>query len=293
MKALLQLNNKAHKDDTLEFIDELPFLKICGKTIIGYYFDFLYQLGVEEVFICSNKLKIQERLLFIDTFNIKIHFLQSPDSRSSYATLYEQVKEEELVIIDGFGFIQNDLNIISASFFDMPENGIFVHNTFKILYIKKHFTDISFENFKVNFNLSLKEIDTISDYFIVSDYIVKDLNHQYTLPGYSNEEGIIIGKNVEIDKKCKLVAPVIIMDNVKICENSQIGPNTVINENVFIEHDCEITNTIVYDNTYLNTNLKLDYKFILSNIIVDRTNVKVYNIDKKFAFTNTYGLLKF
>jgi len=175
----------------------------------------------------------------------------------------------------------------------MPENSIFVHNTFKILYIKKHFTDISFENFKVNFNLSLKEIDTISDYFIVSDYIVKDLNHHYTLPGYSNEEGIIIGKNVEIDKKCKLVAPVIIMDNVKICENSQIGPNTVINENVFIEHDCEITNTIVYDNTYLNTNLKLDYKFILSNIIVDRTNVKVYNIDKKFAFTNTYGLLKF
>ncbi len=290
MKAILQLNNNPHKKNGLEFIDDLPFLKICGKMLISYYFDFLYQLGIKEIFIASNNEKnIQHRLRFIDTLNIDIKFIHSSNSKHSYLALFDQVKNEDLLIMDGYGFIKNDLSLMNKTFFDTFYNTLFMHKDFQLIYISKHFTDIDFEKLELNFNLDLKEINSISDYFFISDHIIEDLDSRYVLPGYSNEEGIIIGKNVEIDKECKLIAPVIIMDNVKICGNSQIGPKAVINQNVFIESSCEIINSIVYDNTYLNTNLKLDYKFILSNIIVDRNNIKVYNIDKKFAFTNTYG----
>jgi len=290
MKAILQLNNNPHKKNGLEFIDDLAFVKICGKMLISYYFDFLYQVGVNEIFIASNNEKnIQHRLRFIDTLNIGIKFIHSSNSKHSYLALFDQVKNEDLLIIDGYGFIKKDLSLINKTFFDTFYNTLFMNKGFQLIYISKHFTDIDFEKLELNFNLDLKEINSISDYFFISDHIIEDLDSHYVLPGYSNEEGIIIGKNVEIDKECKLIAPVIIMDNVKICGNSQIGPKAVINQNVFIEPSCEIINSIVYDNTYLNTNLKLDYKFILSNIIVDRNNIKVYNIDKKFAFTNTYG----
>jgi len=294
MKAILQLNNNPHKKNGLEFIDDLPFLKICGKMLISYYFDFLYQVGIKEIFIASNNEKnIQHRLQFIDTLNIDIKFIHSSNTKHSYLALFDQVKNDDLLIIDGYGFIQNDLTLVNKTFFDIFYNTLFIHKNFQVIYITKHFTDVNFEKLELNSNLYLKEINSIRDYFFISDHIIEDLNTHYVLPGYSNEKGIIIGKNVEIDEECKLIAPVIIMDNVKICGNSQIGPNAIINQNVFIEPSCEIVNSIVYDNTYLNTNLKLDYKFILSNIIVDRNNIKVYNIDKKFAFTNTYGPQEF
>jgi len=293
MKAIIQLPNIQHNAQELDFIEELPFIKISGKMILDYYFDFLYQLNITEVFICGVDINIHKKIEKLDTLNLDISYIKSDSKQLSYTFLYDTIQKEELLILEGFGFIKNNFNTLNKEYFMKLSNSFFEHNSFQIFYINQHTLKLDFQNIQKSSLLELHEISSMEDYFFVSDLIFKDLKSSYFLPGYSNEKGIIIGKNVEIDPSCELIAPVIIMDNVKICEETCIGPNAVINQNVFIEPKCEISNSVVYDNTYLNTNLKLDYKFILSNIIVDRHNKKVYNIDKKFAFKTNMKLIEF
>lgn len=292
MRAVIQVCNKEHKENALNFIDEILFLKICGKILLAYYFDFLYQLGIKEVFIASNDpLGLKKKLKEIDTLNFEITFIKSYSSEKSYSRNFDIFKDEELIIIENFGFIKNNFNLIDNTFFNSSQNTLFRDKSFKIFYIKNHLKNININTFKQKNVLHLKEMTSVEDYFHISNLIFKNLNDKYFLLGYNNEKGILIGKNVEIESGCELIAPVIIMDNVKVCENSKIGPNTVLNPNVFIQSHCEITNSIVYDNTYINKNLKFDEKLILANAIVDKNNKKVYNIDKKFVSSNSLHLL--
>jgi len=294
MKALIQTCNKQPNQGGLSLVDEPYFLKICGKMLIQYYLDFFYQLGVKEVFIASNNNEIlKQRLLCIDTLNLDIRYIKSSSSKKSYLKNYASVKEDELIIIENFGFIKNNLNNIDSSFFKNVGNTQFNNKDFNLIYIKNHCIDVNFKNFKQGSILKVKQLQKFKDYFFISNHIFQNLESKYFLLGYSNNNGIIIGKNVAIEEGCELIAPIIIMDNVKICKNTILGPNTVINENAFIEEQCQIANSIVYDNTYINKNLKLDYKLISSNIIVDKTDERVYNIDEKFVTANSLNLLKF
>ncbi len=292
MRAVIQVCNKEHKENALDFIDEILLLKIGGKILLGYYFDFLYQLGIKEVFIANNDpLNLEKKLRAIDTLNFKIKFIKSSSSEKSYTMNFDKFKDEELIIIENFGFIKNNFNRIDNTFFRNSKNSLFRDKSFKIFYIKEHLKNTNINTFKQKNLLQIKEISSVEDYFFISNLIFKSLNDKYFLLGYNNEKGVLIGENVEIGSGCEIIAPVIIMDNVKVCENSKIGPNTVLNPNVFIESNCEITNSIVYDNTYINRDLKFKEKLILPNMLVDKNNKKVYNIDKKFVSLNSLHIL--
>jgi len=294
MRAIIQISNKQHERNDLELIDELLFLKICGKMLINYYFDFLYQLGIKELLIAANDIKILEyRLQFIDKLNLDVKFIKSSNSKESYLNNFNQLQDEELLIIENFGFLKNHANTINADFFKQSDNCIFKNHSFKIYYIKNHSNNLNMKLLKRSALLDVKKVDTLEDYFLISNHILKNLSNRYFLPGYSNEDEIILGENVEIEKGCKLIAPVIIMDNVKICKDTKIGPNTVINKNVFIEQGCKVSNSIVYDNIYINSNLNFEDKLVLSDFIVDKNNKKVYNIDTKFVSKNFTDPLKF
>jgi len=292
MRAVIQVCNKEHKENALDFIDEMLLLKIGGKILLGYYFDFLYQLGIKEVFIANNDpLNLEKKLRAIDTLNFKIKFIKSSSSEKSYTMNFDKFKDEALIIIENFGFIKNNFNRIDNTFFSSSQNTLFRDKNFKIFYIKEHLKNTNINTFKQKNLLKIKEISSVEDYFYISNLIFKSLNDKYFLLGYNNEKGVLIGENVEIENGCEIIAPVIIMDNVKVCENSKIGPNTVLNPNVFIESNCEITNSIVYDNTYINRDLKFEEKLILPNMLVDKNNKKVYNIDKKFVSLNSLHIL--
>jgi len=294
MKAIIQICGSQHKKSELEFIDELLFLKICGKMMISYYFDFLYQLGIKEVYIASsNTQALEEKIKSPETLNLNIKYIHSSTSVKSYVDKFEQFKNEELIIIENFGFITNNFNTIDSNFFENSQNCCFIDNDFKIYYIKNHVKSIYMYPFEQKFYLDVKQINTIDDYCLITNLILKKLNELFFLKGYSNEKGIVIGKNVEIEEECLLFAPLIIMDNVKVCKGSTLGPNTVLDQNVFIEQNCTISESVVYTDTYVNKNLKLDYKIILSNLIVDKNNKKVYNIDTKFVSMNSISLLNF
>lgn len=294
MKAIIQICGNQHKKSELDFMDELLFLKICGKMMIGYYFDFLYQLGVKEVYIASgNNQALEEKMESTETLNLDIKYINSSTSVKSYIDNFEQFKDEELIIIENFGFIKNNFNHIDSNFFESSQNCCFIDNDFKIYYIKNHTKGIYMHPFEQKSYLDVKQIKTIDDYCLITNLILEKLNELFFLKGYSNEKGIVIGKNVEIQEECLLFAPLIIMDNVKVCKGSILGPNTVLSQNVFVEQNCTISESVVYSNTYVNKNLKLDYKIILSNLIVDKNNKKVYNIDTKFISINSMSLLNF
>lgn len=286
MKALIQLSNKQHNKE-LEIVDEPLFLKIAGKEEIGYYFDLFYQLGIKEVYIASDKNKfISQRLRAMNCLNLDIQFINSIDAQDTYVKNFELFCQEELLIIENLGFILNDFYKIDEDFFKNFGNCVFANNNFRVVYITQHSKD-------KRFDLGVKSMGNFKEYFFLSDLVLKTSIHKCFLLGYSNENGVILGKNVDIEKGCKLIPPVVIMDNVKVCKNTLVGPNTILNQNVFVSSNCEITNSIVYENTSLGSSLKLDNKLILSNIIVDKNNKRVYNIDTKFASANTMSLLTY
>lgn len=104
------------------------------------------------------------------------------------------------------------------------------------------------------------------------------------------EKNIWIGKNVIIDKFSVINPPCIIDDSTKILPFSHIKGSVIIGKNNVIGSNTEIKNSILFNNTkiphfnyvgdsILGYNSHLGTGVKISNQKLDKTNIKVNNID--------------
>ena len=85
----------------------------------------------------------------------------------------------------------------------------------------------------------------------------------------------VISKNSYVSKNSKIGSGTIIMHNVVINANVEIGENCIINTNSLIEHDCSIGNhTHVSTGVIVNGNCKILEKSFLGTRSVIFNNVK-------------------
>ena len=281
MKALIYIDKKYLKNKQLSLLQQdTVMLKICGKSLIEYYFDFLYTLGVTKIYVANQELSdIISESDFVKNSTIKIEYLQGYSLENCYTLNYDLFEQDELLIIKNIGFIFS--NIIGDSI--QEQNNFAVkNNDFMIYFITNHFINIEFNKLEKKNFINIKSLDNIKDYIYISNSLVKNIDIYDSIPGYSKEKDIIIGKNVKIEVNCKLIAPLIILDNVKICKGSTLGPNSIIGQDSFIEENSKIINSIVYDNTFVGKNLKIDNKIVSSNYLIDKNNINIYNVDNRF-----------
>lgn len=101
---------------------------------------------------------------------------------------------------------------------------------------------------------------------------------------------IWIHKNSIVEENCTVKGPCIIDENAKIGPNSYIRENVIIGKNAIIGNSSEIKNSIIFNNTkiphfnyigdsIIGANSNLSAGVITSNQKLDKTNIKINNID--------------
>lgn len=284
MKGLIYIDEKYLINNKFDLIEnQTLLLKICGKNIVEYYFDFLYTLGVDEIFIVGAKLNNQiAQSDFIKHSTIKITALPNSKLQDCIIKNKDLFKKEQLIVIENIGFIFDDY--LNQKSFDY--NTKVTKGSFSIYYVKKYNNEMELSLFSQKNFIKIKSLKNIKDYITVTNEILNNLSKYDSIPGYTKDNNIVIGKNVKIDSDCKLNAPLIILDNVKVCKGTILGPNSIIGQDSFIDENSQVTNSVVYDNSYISGNLNINNKIVSSSNLINKVDAEVYKVDNIFLSKN-------
>lgn len=284
MKGLIYIDEKYLINNKFDLIEnQTLLLNICGKSVLEYYIDFFYTLGVDEIFIVGEKLDkfiLKNDVILHNT--ITITSLRADNLIDCYKRNNDLFQKEEMIMIENIGFIFDkhmDINTLKNNTKTSQEN-------FSVYYINNHNKNIDFSSFDSKNFLDIKSLENIEDYISITNAILNNLSNYDSIPGYTKDDNIVIGKNVVIDSDCKLNGPLIILDNVKICKGSLLGPNSIIGKDTFIHENSRIINSVIYDNTYIGENLDIKNKIISSGYLIDKLDIGVYKIDDMFLSKN-------
>lgn len=273
MKAMIQIQTKLSHNKEFELLSKnLLELKICGKELFSYYFDLLNELNVQEIYIVDSQLKTYiNEYYFSDVFAPKIKFINEENINS--------IENSDMIFIKNIGFLLDSFSDIKNILIDEKENFKIKDRTFELIYTNKE----SKESTIVEKNLlKIKSLQSLKDYIFISNSILSSVEEiDYTL-GYSSNDGIIIGKNVQIDRSCILKKPIIILDNVKISKNCVLGPNLIIQNDVYIDENTQILDSIIYNNRFVSCNLNIKDKITSVNNLIDTKSFQNHSIDKIF-----------
>ena len=91
----------------------------------------------------------------------------------------------------------------------------------------------------------------------------------FTLPGYSAEENIYLGRNVVLERGTKVKPPVILQDNTWCARNVSLGGDVVVGQGSFIGEGAHLARTIIGDNTYVGVGLEIEDKIVVGRRIID------------------------
>ena len=285
MKGLIYIDEKYLINNKFDLIEsQTLLLKICGKSLFEYYFDFLYTMGVDEIFIvgkkCNDAISQSD---FVKHSTMKITPINSDTLSDCFHENFELLGKEELFIIENIGFIfDKDINLES-----LTENTRVTNGDFALYYIKKYNKNIELKSSYQKDFVNIKPLSNITDYINITNEILNNLSSYDSIPGYCKDDNIVIGKNVEIHSDCKLLAPLIILDNVKVCQGTILGPHSIIGKDAFIEENSKVTNSVIYDNTYIGENLNINNKIVSSSYLIDKIDTESYRVDDIFLSKNS------
>lgn len=256
-------------------------ITLCNKPLLEYLLEFAILCGVNKV-----------RFVF-DSPDDRIENYFETGSRWGVEISYSPTREkdkledilkknsgyfggEPLLIMEGFFFVRFDKNSDYGELFD-PANGI---------------AELSCESGEIRFqresdapavlkategmDLSIHPIKEIGDLFTLSMDILFHDAKRYILPGYSNEDGVYIGRNVAIPKSAKISKPILLGNNVQLGKDSEIGPGAVIGNNVIIDSGTVISRAIILDNTYIGADLTIREKIVQGNMAISMENGKAF-----------------
>ena len=115
-------------------------------------------------------------------------------------------------------------------------------------------------------------IDSILRYYNLNMELLTQYTNQLMMKGYGAEAGVFMGMNDVIARRTELLPPFIIGDNVQINSDVQIGKNTIIGDTCIIDHGSVLTDTIIFNKTYVGFDLNLSKKIVYENNIIDPIN---------------------
>jgi lipopolysaccharide/colanic/teichoic acid biosynthesis glycosyltransferase len=273
MRCLIYASNKETTWLNEYFPDVEPYLlKIANKPLLEYSLDVISLLGINELRIVSdNSLKkIEQHLGNGEQWGIDISYSLSHPGDSLQDVFwknYSFCKEHDLLIWNGFFFLKYDLQDVKAVF---DCSARFCCSNKRILYLPgdQSLQDLSIEDHIESSSFDILELQDIRAYYKVSMSILTTDYQNYVLPGYSNEKGTYLGLNLVYPNSCDLHPPIMIGNHCRFRKATLIGPNSIIGNNVIIDEETRVTESIVYDNTYVGRDLDLDYKIVYKGHLI-------------------------
>lgn len=278
MKALIYCKSNANSWVKKIFSGQSPYLlQVVNKPLLEYYVD-----------LCSLKKIVDVRIVLTDDdgsveryfadgrkwgMDISYSLARENDTlKQVYLKNKGFCKDSELLIIEGYGFVDYDKNIDDYPMFQGNISGKVSSGDFKVYYITREDNETSVQWDGIDEfsspGVSVSELDGIEKYYRLCLDVIESKSEKFVLPGYSSEKGVFIGQNVEIAKSCRIEKPVMIGDNVQLKNSVSIGSNTIIGNNVIIDSDATVTASIVYGNTYIGSGVEIVSKIVYKNYLI-------------------------
>lgn len=264
MIAVFKLSTPSDSWLTTYFNSFSPYLlPILGKPLIEFYIDYCSLCGVTQI------------LLIQEDFYQDINYFVKDGSKWG------------IEIKKGLGTVSDTFEkIVETNKLSSQTEVLFFEDFFFPLYNKstkrtlspqeisqlKKIHLISIQN---NSQLPYCEeiiIDSILRYYNLNMELLTQYTNQLMMKGYGAEAGVFMGMNDVIARRTELLPPFIIGDNVQINSDVQIGKNTIIGDTCIIDHGSVLTDTIIFNKTYVGFDLNLSKKIVYENNIIDPIN---------------------
>ena len=278
MKALIYC-----KPDNTDWVGEFfpgesPYtLKIANKPLLEYYIEFCTMIGVKQIRIVTvdDDGAINRHLGDGSSFGVEITYNLSKSTDSLAAVFFKNKKfcdSSDLVVFDGFGFINYDKARPDYPDFTGSDTGYLQDGEFRIFSLNNKDTDgrIDWDNIEelLDSNLTISKLDTIKGFFDLSINISTQRSQNFVLLGYSSEKDVFIGQNVAIAKSSRVDKPVMIGNNVQLRNSCSIGVKTIIGDNIIIDSDATVTASIIYGNSYIGPGVEMVNKIVYKNFLI-------------------------
>ncbi len=91
----------------------------------------------------------------------------------------------------------------------------------------------------------------------------------FTLPGYSAEHRVYLGRSVVMEYGTEVKAPVLLGDNVWLARNVRLDGDVIVGRGSFVSEGARLARTIVADNTYIGEGLDLEGKIVVGRRVID------------------------
>jgi mannose-1-phosphate guanylyltransferase len=102
-----------------------------------------------------------------------------------------------------------------------------------------------------------------------------------------NNQSKLIDSSSTIGSNVKIIPPVCIDKDVVIESDSNIGPNVIIGKESYIGPNCEISNSILFNNSGISTNVKID-RTIIADYCKIGENVVINGTEKSLVVLSTF-----
>ncbi|MCF7919784.1 MAG: NDP-sugar synthase [Candidatus Cloacimonetes bacterium] len=273
-----------------------PFnLKILNKPLLEYYIDFCVLTGIEQIRVVNTETGSDLEKYFNEGrqwgVDISYGFAKQEDNLLQVLKKNRRFcSKHDLLIIYGFQFIKYRKQCSEYDFMQSKEIIVSQQGNCSILHfpadsdlLSFDFSDIQQQNIQQPYILP---INSIKSYYNLNMHILSEERDSYFLPGYNNEDGVYLGKNVIDKKSTSYTKPLVLGNNIQIQMNTDIGPNVVLGDNVIIDHSTKIENSIIYEYSYIGSELEIVNKIVFKKRLIDPDNEEVMQIVDSFLVSD-------
>jgi len=280
MKTLLAIREREYEWARQAFPSIHPLLlPLCNKPFTEFLIDFAILVGSTEIRLLSDGPlgEVKEYCENGNRWGVELSYA-SMHAEDSFQDLIGKNRkfcgDDRIMIISGFCFISYDkqqgyagsMSLMPAgTCVSCPEGSISL--TGNPVAPSHHLPELP---------LKLQPLESVGSYYRISADTLENGSARYVLPGYGNEPGCAIGRNVVISKTVEIRKPVSIGNNVQILSGAVIGPGAIVGSNVIIDKESSVKNAVVLDNTYIGENLDVNGRIASGNLLIDpRSGVSI------------------
>ena len=91
----------------------------------------------------------------------------------------------------------------------------------------------------------------------------------FTLPGYSSESGVRLGRNVVMEHGTSVKPPVLLQDNTWFARNVRLDGEVVVDSGSYVSEGARLHRTVVCRDTFIGAGLDFDGKIVIGRRVVD------------------------
>jgi len=279
MKALIII-----KEEQCNWLREIipnqhpGMMPICNKPLLEYLLDFTILCGCTHIRLAMDAPddKLEEYFANGSRWGVEISYAPARPSDDLDNILKKNSRfceEDQLVILDGFFFIRHSKHESYTGLCGSAGDGAELSCAGGQVLCRSA-ADVSLQTARAlpDSALALSALESINDFFTLSENILARDADNYVLPGYNNEEGVFIGRNVAISKTTTINKPIMLGNNVQLMDHTEIGPGAIIGSNVIVDSGTTITNSIILDNSYLGAELTIKEKILRNNMAISATS---------------------